>query len=106
MWFSVVCCEVATTVSARSGGRLPLPLGWRRWGRQSLYAVGEGVGDPGEGGHVERQIRGIDLVERVGGGVVPVEVARHVLVDPEDGHAGALERDQIGARFIGRGDLV
>src|SRR6476659_4112105 len=94
--------RVATTgYSCRQRRWITLEVGLNGGGtRQGVGRIGGGVRDRGEGRHREREIDRVELVERVGRGVVPVEVGAHILVHVDHRHRRRLQRDQIGAAEV------
>src|SRR5271165_1296826 len=55
--------------------------------RQRVLHVGQGVGQHGHGGRIFAEFTGNDLVERVGGGMVVIEVGSTVLHNAKGRHS-------------------
>ena len=90
--------STANSSAYRAGSRL-LHVRARRENLQTLFR--EHIRQRRDRGRVLRERFRIDLVERVGGRVVEVEVVTRIGHEAEAGHAGIGQRRRVGAGVLG-----
>src|SRR5208282_1309805 len=71
--------------------------------RQRLFHIGQGVGQHGHGGGIFAKFTGNDLVERVGGGMVVIEVGSAVLHHAKGRHSKIRHGGDVRAGRISAG---